>query len=183
MKADLQLARQTELDLQEKLKGCQLKENEIRQQYMRLHQDNETLQTKMHNLVTARQQDRQTICCLERKLQEEKKSKCALEQQLVQERKQRSSTFSSVGRDGEYSLLHHQSPIGSGFLNGIHSANQSSQHSPISASSSISEPECNDSFTDNRLQSINGFMQIKSQCDLKNEQLQPVNKDSQVCSI
>lgn len=52
-----------------------------------LQQDNENLQTKLHNLVTARQQDKQNMTLLEKKLIEERKLKANIETQLANERK------------------------------------------------------------------------------------------------
>lgn len=44
---------------------------------------------RLHNLVTSRQQDKQTAQTLERKLQEEKKQRTSFEQQLANEKKKK----------------------------------------------------------------------------------------------
>lgn len=59
----------------------------MKAEILQLQQDNENLQTKLHNLVIARQQDKQKLSQLEKKLQEEKKNRLSLECQLNVERK------------------------------------------------------------------------------------------------
>ena len=44
---------------------------------------------RLHNLVTSRQQDKQTLAALERKLLEERKAKTTIEQQLQAEKKRK----------------------------------------------------------------------------------------------
>ena len=46
---------------------------------------------RLHNLVTSRQQDKQNLAVLERKLAEERKTRSLTEQQLSQERKAKKS--------------------------------------------------------------------------------------------
>lgn len=143
LKADLQIARQLELDLHDKLTQQNSKECDWRHRLTRLQQDNENLQTKLHNLVTARQQDKQTINSLERKLQREKKSKTALEQQLSEQQlanevqqQATQSMSTSANRTGEYSLMNHPTvyhvPIGSEYK---------SNGQKIKAGTAISLPE------------------------------------------
>ena len=43
----------------------------------------------MHNLVTSKQQDKQTLSILERRLQDERKQRQLLESQLIAEKKKR----------------------------------------------------------------------------------------------
>ena len=42
---------------------------------------------RLHNLVTSRQQDKQSLSILERRLVEERKAKAVTEQQLIAEKK------------------------------------------------------------------------------------------------
>lgn len=65
---------------------------------MQLQQDNENLQTKLHNLVTARQQDKQNMTLLEKKLIEEKKQKALLETQFAAERKAKKAEEAATAR-------------------------------------------------------------------------------------
>lgn len=53
-----------------------------------------SLCVRLHNLVTSRQQDKQNLAILERKLQEERKQKAIVEQQLLAEKKKRSEEAS-----------------------------------------------------------------------------------------
>lgn len=69
-----------------------------RAEIAQLQQDNENLQTKLHNLVTARQQDKQNVSQLEKKLQEEKKAKGGLENQLAAERKNKKAEEAATAR-------------------------------------------------------------------------------------
>ncbi|CAL1538922.1 unnamed protein product [Lymnaea stagnalis] len=54
--------------------------------------------TKLHNLVTSRQQDKQTIATLEKKITEEKKTRTSLEQQLVNEKKNKNVEAAAAAR-------------------------------------------------------------------------------------
>lgn len=53
---------------------------------------------RLHNLVTSRQQDKQNISILERKLQDACKNKCVVEQQLASERKAKKAEESAAAR-------------------------------------------------------------------------------------
>ncbi|RXG53240.1 hypothetical protein Avbf_05303 [Armadillidium vulgare] len=84
LKADLQSARQTEQELRNQINNLLSNEKAMRQEMNQLHLDNDNLQNKLHNLVTARQNDRSTITSLEKKLQEERRSKQNTENQIAQ---------------------------------------------------------------------------------------------------
>jgi len=87
LKADLQASRQCESELKGQINLLLSGERNLKAELLESQQDNENLQTKLHNLVTARQQDKQTIAQLEKKLTEEKKSRINIETQLATERK------------------------------------------------------------------------------------------------
>ncbi|RWS25876.1 macoilin-like isoform X1 [Leptotrombidium deliense] len=91
LKADLQASRQCELELRGQITS-------LRAENSQLLQDNENLQTKLHNLVTARQQDKQNVTQLEKKLIEEKKLKLGLETQLMAERKAKKAEEAATAR-------------------------------------------------------------------------------------
>ncbi|KAI1294976.1 Macoilin [Halotydeus destructor] len=98
LKADLQASRQVELELRGQVNTFHSSEVGQKAEICQLQQDNENLQNKLHNLVTARQQDKQTVSQLEKKLQDEKKTKSTLESQLASERKIKKSSDESVAR-------------------------------------------------------------------------------------
>jgi hypothetical protein len=170
LKADLQIARQLELDLHEKLTNEASKENDLRHRITRLQHDNENLQTKLHNLVTARQQDKQCINSLERKLQREKKSKTALEEQLAELTTDRQSSSYSNGplqSSGEFSFLNHRtvyhSPIGSEYKS-------NGRRVSTSPTSSRVDPEECDSL----------LMQLKKQSQYSEDKFRIDDKEFQV---
>ena len=98
LKADLQSSRQTELDLRSQLNTLLSSDRTQKAELAQLQQDNENLQTKLHNLVTARQQDKQSLSTLEKKLVEEKKAKGGLESQLATERKNKKVEADAAAR-------------------------------------------------------------------------------------
>lgn len=98
LKADLQASRQTEQELRGQLTSLSSGERGLKVEVCQLQQDNENLQTKLHNLVTARQQDKQNIGQLEKKLIEEKKCKAQLDSQLAQERKNKKAEEVATAR-------------------------------------------------------------------------------------
>lgn len=98
LKADLQSSRNTEQELRTQIANMSITEKSMRSELYQFQQDNENLQNKLHNLVTSRQQDKQTISILERKLQEACKNKCAVEQQLASERKAKKAEESAAAR-------------------------------------------------------------------------------------
>ncbi|RWS02794.1 Macoilin-1-like protein, partial [Dinothrombium tinctorium] len=91
LRADLQASLKAEVDLRGQITS-------IKAENLQLQQDNENLQTKLHNLVTARQQDKQNVTQLEKKLIEEKKIKVGLETQLVAERKAKKAEEAATAR-------------------------------------------------------------------------------------
>lgn len=89
IKAELQSSRNTEQELRCQINSLTTTDRVNKNEVYQLRQDNESLQTKLHNLVTSRQQDKQTAQGLERKLQEEKKQRASFEQQLASEKKKK----------------------------------------------------------------------------------------------
>ncbi|CAE1300529.1 Macoilin,Macoilin-2,Macoilin-1 [Acanthosepion pharaonis] len=98
LKADLQSSRNTEQELRTQIANMSISEKSMRSELYQLQQDNENLQNKLHNLVTSRQQDKQNISILERKLQDACKNKCVVEQQLASERKAKKAEESAAAR-------------------------------------------------------------------------------------
>lgn len=98
LKADLQASRQCELDLHSQINSLINGERTIKTELLQVQQLNESLQTKLHGLVTARQQDKQTISGLEKKLQEERKCRSLVEAQLATERKAKKTEEVMLGR-------------------------------------------------------------------------------------
>ncbi|CAG2107420.1 unnamed protein product [Medioppia subpectinata] len=88
LKADLQASRQCELDLRSQLNSIIVDDRSVKNELSQLRQDNENLQQRLHNLVTAKQHDKQTIIKLEKSLDEEKKRlKANVELQVTNEKK------------------------------------------------------------------------------------------------
>ena len=76
------------MDLRSQLNSITCDERNVKNELAQLRQDNDNLQQRLHNLVTARQQDKQTITKLEKNLDEEKKKlKNQIDTQLANERK------------------------------------------------------------------------------------------------
>jgi hypothetical protein len=88
-KAELQSSRNTEQELRCQINSLIAADKATKSEIHQLRQDNESLQVKLHNLVTSRQQDKQTLAALERKLLEERKAKTTIEQQLQAEKKRK----------------------------------------------------------------------------------------------
>ena len=103
LKADLQCSRQTEQELRNQINNLISADKITQQEMNQLQQDNDNLQNKyvtnrldywklltyllifrLHNLVTAKQNDRSTINSLERKLGEERRLRQAAESQVSQ---------------------------------------------------------------------------------------------------
>ncbi|CAG2176403.1 unnamed protein product, partial [Oppiella nova] len=68
LKADLQASRQCELDLRSQLNAIVVDDKSVKNELSQLRQDNENLQQRLHNLVTAKQHDKQTIQKLEKSI-------------------------------------------------------------------------------------------------------------------
>ncbi|CAG5126355.1 unnamed protein product [Candidula unifasciata] len=86
LKADLQACRNCEHELRSQINSSASEEKAMHSEMYQLQQDNENLQNKLHNLVTSRQQDKQTIASMEKKLTDERKLRAGLEMQLASEK-------------------------------------------------------------------------------------------------
>ncbi|ESO94855.1 hypothetical protein LOTGIDRAFT_232281 [Lottia gigantea] len=86
-KSDLQSSRNLEQELRSQINNLISSEKSQQSEIFQLQQDNDNLQNKLHNLVTGKQQDKQNIAILEKKLAEERKLRTSLDQQLSAERK------------------------------------------------------------------------------------------------
>jgi hypothetical protein len=62
-------------------------EKGVRMELIQLQADNDALQTRLQGLVAQRQQDKQAVSQLERRLNDERKAKQNVENQLLTERK------------------------------------------------------------------------------------------------
>jgi len=82
LKADLQLSRQSEFEYKDKFNKMQVSRNELKFQCNKLQHDNTALQTKLQNFLNTKQQDKNLISELEKKLMDERKAKSQLEKQL-----------------------------------------------------------------------------------------------------
>ncbi|XP_054714333.1 macoilin-1-like isoform X2 [Uloborus diversus] len=98
LKADLQSSRQSEQDLRSQVHSISVGERSIKSELLQLQQDNESLQHKLHSMVTARQQDKQTIANLEKRVQEERKMRTLYENQLATERKAKKAEEAAAAR-------------------------------------------------------------------------------------
>ncbi|XP_050392701.1 macoilin-1 [Patella vulgata] len=87
IKSELQSSRNQEQELRSQINNLVSGEKSQHSEIYQLQQDNDNLQNKLHNLVTSRQQDKQNIAILEKKLIEERKLRTSFEQQLAAERK------------------------------------------------------------------------------------------------
>jgi low affinity Fe/Cu permease len=63
-----------------------------------LQGDNEALQSKLHNLVTARQTDKASAVQLEKRLAEERRARTSAEAQLLSERKAKKAEEANTAR-------------------------------------------------------------------------------------
>lgn len=86
LKADLQTSRNCEQELRCQINNLVIGDKSMKSELYQLRQDNENLQNKLHNLVMSRQQDKQNMVTLERKLLEEQKNRKLTEQQLTSEK-------------------------------------------------------------------------------------------------
>jgi len=87
LRADLNSSRQTEQELRSQVSNLAVQERNARNQLQLLQLDNDQLQSKLHHLVSGRQQDKQTLAQLERKLADERKLRQGSDAQLQQEKK------------------------------------------------------------------------------------------------
>lgn len=93
LKADLQSVRQSESEFKDKFNKMQVNRNELKFQCSKLQHDNTALQTKLQNFLNTKQQDKNLITDLEKKLLDERKIRNQLEKQI--------SKFSKVVECGE----------------------------------------------------------------------------------
>ncbi|XP_042905580.1 macoilin-1 isoform X2 [Parasteatoda tepidariorum] len=98
LKSDLQTSRQSEQDLRSQIHSISVGERSVKTELLQLQQDNETLNHKLHSLAAARQQDKQTISSLEKRLQEERKMRTLCESQLAAERKAKKAEEAAAAR-------------------------------------------------------------------------------------
>ncbi|CAG0916834.1 unnamed protein product [Notodromas monacha] len=87
LKAELSSTKGNESDLSGKLQTVTAAEKGVRMELNLLQSENESLQSRLQTLVAQRQQDKQTIAQMERKLHEERKLRLSSESQLNAERK------------------------------------------------------------------------------------------------
>ncbi|KRZ69786.1 Macoilin-2 [Trichinella papuae] len=87
MKLDLRTSKSREQELRLQLMEMSNVECSLKSELNELKINNEQLQTRVQNLLRSRQQDRQVINGLEKKIAEEQKAKVHLDQQLQQERR------------------------------------------------------------------------------------------------
>ncbi|CAG0881476.1 unnamed protein product [Cyprideis torosa] len=87
LRADLAASKSLETELRGYIQTLTSSERLTRAELNQVQVDNENLQSKLHSLVTARQQDKQTISTLEKKVTEERRERTKLESQLAAERK------------------------------------------------------------------------------------------------
>lgn len=98
LKADLQSSRNSEQELKQQITTYLLEDKNLRLEHYQLQLDNENLQNKLHNLVTSRQQDKQNISILEKKMNEERKIRAGIELQLTTERKAKKADEAAAAR-------------------------------------------------------------------------------------
>ncbi|XP_035686117.1 macoilin-like [Branchiostoma floridae] len=98
LKADLQASRQMELDLRSHINSLMQEDRITKSELSQLRMDNESLQSKLHNLVTARQKDKENLIATEKKLRAEQENKAALEKQLRDERKKKQAEEMAAAR-------------------------------------------------------------------------------------
>ncbi|XP_033100438.1 macoilin-like isoform X2 [Anneissia japonica] len=98
LKAELQGSRQNEVELKAVVKSLTAQEEVIMSEIDQIKKDNEQLQTKLHNLVTQKQQDKLTLGKLEQKWKAEMASRTAVENQLKEERKSKRAEEAAASR-------------------------------------------------------------------------------------
>ncbi|XP_076307627.1 macoilin-like isoform X3 [Tachypleus tridentatus] len=98
LKTDLEASRQCEQELRAQVNSLTITEHSFREELSQLQQHNKNLQNKLHNLVTARQQDKQLISQLEKRLQEERKLRNSIESTLASERKAKKAEEAAAAR-------------------------------------------------------------------------------------
>lgn len=98
LKGELASSRQAEQELRVQVGSLVLGDKAQRAELQQLRQDNDSLQTKLHNLVTSRQQDRQNLAQLERRLQDERRQRTQAEQQVSAERKAKKAEEANTAR-------------------------------------------------------------------------------------
>lgn len=146
----MQASRQLEQELRAQINSLISSDRGMKLEVSQLQQDNENLQTKLHNLVTARQQDKQTIAQLEKKVQEEKKLRASLENQLTSERKAKKVEEAAAARAASIALV----------------ASRSS--------------ECTDNCKSKRRELENDLKQFKRELKLREDQLRQIDREAQV---
>lgn len=95
LKTELQSSRCTEQELRSQISTLSISDRSAKNELYQLRQENDSLQSKLHKAVTGRQQDKQNLATLERRIQEERKQKVALESQLATEKQRRKNEESS----------------------------------------------------------------------------------------
>ncbi|XP_065218101.1 macoilin-like [Planococcus citri] len=81
-KIDLQISQQVEVNLRNQINTLNQDTKNSKHELYKAHRLNDELQSKLHNLVTTKQADKQTIVNLEKSLAEEKKQRNSLLSQL-----------------------------------------------------------------------------------------------------
>ncbi|XP_026875805.2 macoilin-1 [Electrophorus electricus] len=98
LKADLQASRQLEQDLRSQIGSLGSVERSMRSELSQLRQENELLQSKLHNAVQAKQKDRQMIAQLEKRLKLEQEARAVAEKQLAEEKKRKKLEEATTAR-------------------------------------------------------------------------------------
>ncbi|XP_071957097.1 macoilin-1-like [Antedon mediterranea] len=98
LKADLQGSRQNEIEMKAIVKSLRAQEEVIMAEIDQIKKDNEQLQTKLHNLVTQKQQDKLTLSKIEQKWKSEIASRNVVENQLKEERKSKRADEAAASR-------------------------------------------------------------------------------------
>ncbi|KAI1231142.1 hypothetical protein IHE44_0008075 [Lamprotornis superbus] len=98
LKADLQASRQVEQELRSQVSSLSSAERGTRAEMGQLRQENELLQSKLHNTVQMKQKDKQTISQLEKKLKAEQEARSFVEKQLMEEKKRKKLEEATAAR-------------------------------------------------------------------------------------
>ncbi|NXC91951.1 MACOI protein, partial [Cercotrichas coryphoeus] len=98
LKADLQASRQVEQELRSQVSSLSSAERGTRAEMGQLRQENELLQTKLHNTVQMKQKDKQMISQLEKKLKAEQEARTFVEKQLMEEKKRKKLEEATAAR-------------------------------------------------------------------------------------
>lgn len=89
LKADLQSSRQTEQDLRNQLQKMSLERQTFKSEASLMQKQNDALQQKLHELVTARQKEKKELLGIEKRLNDEKGRRSDFEKQLEKEKRAR----------------------------------------------------------------------------------------------